>query len=106
MTDHLAQLNIARMRAPLDDPIMSGFVDQLDHIESLQHYDYQSDHISPLRDRKEWFEPMDTPTLVLWWVPIGHIPTPTEARERLDALHHSGPTPEAFTFKNSFPPPT
>ena len=58
MTDHLAQLNIARMRAPLDDPIMSGFVDQLDHIESLQHYDYQSDHISPLRDRKEWFEPM------------------------------------------------
>ena len=50
MTDHLAQLNIARMRAPLDDPIMSGFVDQLDHIESLQHYDYQSDHISPLRD--------------------------------------------------------
>lgn len=35
MTDHLAQLNIARMRAPLDDPIMSGFVDQLDHINSV-----------------------------------------------------------------------
>jgi uncharacterized protein DUF3291 len=26
---HLAQINIARMRAPLNDPIMKGFVDQL-----------------------------------------------------------------------------
>jgi uncharacterized protein DUF3291 len=26
---HLAQINIAKMRAPLTDPIMKGFVDQL-----------------------------------------------------------------------------
>ena len=31
----LAQVNIARMGAPLDDPIMSGFVSQLDSINAL-----------------------------------------------------------------------
>lgn len=32
---HLAQLNIAKMKSPLDDPIMSGFVAQLDAINAL-----------------------------------------------------------------------
>ena len=32
---HLAQLNIGRFRAPLDDPIMEGFRTQLDPINAL-----------------------------------------------------------------------
>lgn len=32
---YLAQLNIARMRAPLDSPVMAGFVAQLDAINAL-----------------------------------------------------------------------
>lgn len=32
---HLAQVNIAKALAPLDKPIMQGFVDQLDHINQL-----------------------------------------------------------------------
>lgn len=32
---HLAQVNIAKARAPLDHPLMKGFVDQLDHINRL-----------------------------------------------------------------------
>ena len=32
---HLAQMNIARMRAPLEDPIMAEFVAQLEHVNSL-----------------------------------------------------------------------
>ena len=38
MTDpkfHLAQANVARGKAPLSDPEMSGFVDQLDYINSV-----------------------------------------------------------------------
>ena len=31
---HLAQANIAKMRAPLDDPVMEGFVSQLELINS------------------------------------------------------------------------
>ena len=32
---HLAQVNIARMRAPLDDPIMKGFVDRVADLNAL-----------------------------------------------------------------------
>ena len=32
---HLAQINIARMRAPLDDPLMAGFVEALDPLNAL-----------------------------------------------------------------------
>jgi hypothetical protein len=32
---HLAQLNIARFKLPMDDPAMAGFVEQLDPINAL-----------------------------------------------------------------------
>jgi hypothetical protein len=32
---HLAQLNVARFRLPMDDPAMAGFVEQLDPINAL-----------------------------------------------------------------------
>lgn len=142
---HLAQLNIARMRAPLTDPIMADFVGQLDainaladhsqgfdwrlqtesgnateinafndpgiivnltvweSIDSLHKYAYRSDHAGGFRNRKQWFEPMSTPSMVLWWIPAGHIPLTDEAKERLELLEKQGPTAQAFTFKVSFP---
>lgn len=35
MSFHLAQLNIGRMRATLEDPVMAGFVARLDEINAL-----------------------------------------------------------------------
>lgn len=35
MTYHLAQVNIARMLAPIDSPVMAGFVNRLDEINLL-----------------------------------------------------------------------
>jgi hypothetical protein len=32
---HVAQINIARLRAPLDDPLLAGFVARLDEINAL-----------------------------------------------------------------------
>ena len=144
---HLAQVNIGRLRAPLEDPIMGGFRSQLDPInaladrsagfvwrlqtedgnamairpfadermainmsvweslDALQQFVYKSAHVGPLRDRKQWFEPIDGPILALWWIPAGHIPTVEEAKQRLDHLKAHGPSPYAFTFRTPFPPP-
>ena len=144
---HLAQANIGRIRAPLEDPIMEGFRTQLDPInaladrspgfvwrlqtedgnamairpfadermainmsvwdslETLQQFVYESAHLGPLRDRKQWFEPIEGPILVLWWVPAGHIPTVDEALERLQHLKQHGPSHDAFTFRRPFPAP-
>ena len=144
---HLAQANIGRIRAPLENPIMEGFRSQLDPInaladrspgfvwrlqtedgnamairpfadermainmsvwetlEALQQFVYRSAHVGPLRDRKQWFEPIKGPILVLWWIPSGHVPTVAEALDRLEHLKQHGPSPDAFTFKIPFPPP-
>jgi Domain of unknown function (DUF3291) len=144
---HIAQANVAHMRAPLEDPIMEGFRSQLERInavadrspgfvwrlqtaegdatairaydderilfnmsvwesvEALHHYVYRSDHVGPLRRRRDWFVPYDGPVLVLWWIPAEHLPTVDEAKDRLRWLEERGPTPEAFTFRHPFPPP-
>ncbi|MEO8394550.1 MAG: DUF3291 domain-containing protein [Chloroflexota bacterium] len=140
---NLAQANIGRLRAPLGDPSMAGFADNLAHInqlgwkqpgfwqhitvdgnstrfyvfddpnimmnmtvwesiEALHTFSYRSEHAEFVKRRREWFEPMGGPTMVLWWVPIEHEPTPEEAKERLALLAEHGPTPLAFTFAKSF----
>jgi hypothetical protein len=50
--------------------------------------------------------PLADPASVLWWVPVGHRPTPEEARTRLRWLAENGPTARAFTFAEPAPPPT
>jgi heme-degrading monooxygenase HmoA len=147
VTMHLAQVNIGRMKAPLDDPSMHGFVSRLAELnaladgsdgfvwrmqdeggegntylrpfdderiivnmsvwQSLEHlraYTYGSAHAEVLRQRREWFEKFERAAVVLWWIPIGHVPTIGEAKERLAALDERGPTSFAFTYTASFPP--
>ena len=145
---HLAQVNIGRLRAPVEDPSMEGFRTQLqpinaladsspgfvwrlqtedgdatairpypddermainmsvwESLEALQQFVYQTAHVGPLRDRKQWFEPIEGPILALWWIPAGHVPTVAEAMARLAHLKEHGPTQHAFTFRSPFPAP-
>lgn len=147
MPYQLAQANIARARAPLDDPSMQDFIAQLDAVnavadrsagfvwrlkteagnatairayederilfnmsvweslEALHDYVYGSEHLRPLRARRQWFDPMPGPSLVMWWVPAGHVPSIEEARARFALLEANGPCADAFTFRQPFPPP-
>lgn len=58
-----------------------------------------------LRGRKQWFEQIEGPILVLWWIPASTIPTVRDAQERLQHLKDHGPTPHAFTFRTPFAAP-
>jgi hypothetical protein len=144
---HLAQINIGRILAPLDSPIMAGFVNNLDRInalaesspgfvwrlvgegnnatdlrpfeddtilvnmsvwetfEDLKAYVYKSDHTEFIRWRKEWFTQFEKMHMCLWWVREGHIPTPREAKERLDHYWAHGESAYAFTFRSPYPAP-
>ena len=62
-------------------------------------------HLSVMRRRSEWFAPQEEATMVLWWIPDGHIPTVQEAQERLLALRADGPSQSAFGFAEAWPPP-
>jgi len=74
-------------------------------VDALRRYVFHSAHVEIMRRRREWFEKMDEAFLVLWWVPKGHRPAIEEAKARLEKLRREGPTPEAFTFRQAFPPP-
>jgi hypothetical protein len=73
--------------------------------EPLQHYVYRSLHGKFFARRQSWFEKFDGTHLALWWIPAGHVPSIDEAKLRLARLERDGPTPEAFTFRQSFPAP-
>jgi hypothetical protein len=74
-------------------------------IASLSAYVYNSAHVELMRRRRQWFERMQEAFVVLWWVPKGHRPTVTEAIAKLEILRANGPTAEAFSFRQAFPPP-
>jgi hypothetical protein len=74
--------------------------------EHLWNYAYASQHLDILRRRREWVSRIADVALALWWVEAGHLPTVDEARHHLDLLRQHGPTPAAFTFRQSYPPPT
>ena len=143
---HLAQINIGRLKAPMDAPETAGFAQNLDRInalaeaqegfvwrltgegnnatdivafddpmmilnmsvwtgpEALAAYVYRTGHRDVMRRRAEWFEKMEL-FMCLWWVPVGHRPTPAEGIARLETLRQRGPTREAFTFREPFPAP-
>jgi hypothetical protein len=145
---HLAQVNIARLAAPLDSPRLTDFVAHLEPInaiadasegfvwrlqtdagdatslrifdddrlivnmsvweslEALRGYVYRSPHVVVLRRRQEWFDTMVEAHVALWWIDAGTLPTLGDAQQRLSTLRTEGPTPDAFTLKETFPPPS
>jgi heme-degrading monooxygenase HmoA len=145
---HLAQVNIALPREPLESRALAEFVGALEPVNeladrspgfiwrlqtdegdatgirafgddrlivnmsvweslvALRAFVYSGEHLGVMRRRREWFEGMAEAFLALWWVPVGRIPSVGEAEERLDHLRRHGPTPHAFTFRQSFDPLT
>ena len=141
---HLAQINVARALAPLDDPKLAGFVARLDDINALADrspgfvwrlqsdsgnatdiqvsedpqfivnmsvwqdldalfaYVYRSDHLQVMAQRRQWFEKPAGAFMALWWLPAGTLPSVENGLARIELLERSGPTPQAFTFKQPF----
>jgi hypothetical protein len=141
---HVAELNIGRLKHPIDDPRMADFVDNLERVnamadrmrgfvwrligdgsnggaldlrpfpdpmmavnmsvwetvEQLGHFVWNTVHKRIYQKKGNWFTPMTTPHFVMWWVPVGHEPTPPEALARLEHLATHGPSDHAFGWES------
>ena len=74
-------------------------------VETLGAFVYRNtDHLSFMRRRKEWFEKIEI-FQALWWVPASHIPSVAEGMERVTMLRERGPSADAFTFRVPFAAP-
>ena len=90
---------------PFGDDLMLINMSVWQSREHLWNYAYASQHLNVMRRRREWVSRVPEVVLALWWVDAGHVPTVEEAKHRLHLLSEHGPTPAAFTFRHSFPPP-
>jgi hypothetical protein len=88
-----------------DDDLLLLNMSVWESLDALAEFVYRSPHRDVMVRRREWFERMPAAYVVLWWVPKGTIPTVADAIARLDVLRRLGPSPSAFTFRESFPPP-
>jgi hypothetical protein len=103
----LAQLNLARMLAPLDDDLLLVNLSVWGSRGALTAFVFRHDgHAAALRRRRACFEPAGEPMVVCWWVEEGHRPDLGEARARLEHLRAHGPTGYAFAFKRPWPDPS
>jgi hypothetical protein len=135
---HLAELNIARLKHPLDDPRVADFVNNLDRVngiadkmpgfvwrlkddggnatairisddpltivnltvwesaQALETFVFRTVHSHFYKRRAEWFEVMEKPSVVMWWVAAGHRPDLEEAAARLQDMTDNGPSDRAF----------
>lgn len=75
------------------------------NLEALRAYVYDTAHAAIMHRRREWFDRVEGPHLVLWWVPACHLPSLEEAKSRLELLQELGPGPDAFTFGKPFDAP-
>lgn len=88
-----------------DDPSFIINMSVWQDIDSLFRFVYRTAHQGVMAGRRQWFARPAGAYQALWWVPAGHVPTPQEGLDRLQALERDGPGPDAFTFKKTFPPP-
>jgi hypothetical protein len=95
--------NAASLRPFDDDDLVIVNMSVWESAEALSEFTYRGGHREVMLRRREWFAPMDEAHLVLWWVPVGHVPDVAEAKDRLELLRRVGPSPAAFTFRSMYP---
>lgn len=148
---HLAQVNIARLKEPLDSELLAGFVSELDPVnseadltpgfvwrlktdegnatslvafdwdvsgsagvltnmsvwesfESLRDFVHSPRHLAVMKQRRQWFHQVAEATTALWWIEAGVTPTIPEAEGKIRLLREKGPSQEAFSLNQIFPP--
>lgn len=65
---------------------------------ALENYVFNTVHVQFYKNKAEWFDLMEKPHMVFWWVPEGHQPTLTEAMDKLKDYENNGPSENAFSW--------
>ena len=86
---------------PFPDPQMAVNLSVWENVETLERFVWQTVHKRFYGRRAEWFDKMDSPHFVMWWVPAGHRPSLAEAKERLEHLAIHGPSDQAFGWESA-----
>ena len=81
-----------------ENPGMAINLSVWESLEKLNDFLAKSDHHYYYRNRRNWFKTPGQAHSVLWYMPVGHLPSLEDAWDRLEMLRQNGPSHEAFTF--------
>ena len=62
----------------------------------LEAFVFKTVHVRFYKKRQAWFDLMEKPHFVMWWIEEGHIPTLDEAAARLADYETNGASDRAF----------
>ena len=82
-----------------DDPAILPNLTVWETVEALERFVWQTLHQRFYARREAWFAPIKT-TLVMWWIPTGHLPIMAEGVARLDHLIAHGSSGYAFSWED------
>lgn len=82
-----------------DDPNFLINMSVWETSEAFEHFVWMTIHRKFYLRKADWFEPLKTPHFAMWWVDIGHRPTPEEGLARLERLRREGPGEAAFGWE-------
>jgi len=85
---------------PFPDPQMAVNLSVWESAEALERFVWQTVHKRFYGRKPEWFDALETPHFVMWWVSAGHRPSFEEAKERLEYLSAHGPSEFAFGWES------
>mgnify|MGYP000542512713 CR=1 FL=1 len=84
------------LETPYEDKLIFVNMSVWENYESLSEYTYKTVHSYFLKSRKKWSNEIEGHKAVLWYIEKGHIPTISEAKEKLDLFNQKGASPKAF----------
>jgi Domain of unknown function (DUF3291) len=64
--------------------------------KSLEDYVFKTVHVQFYKKRAAWFDLMEKPHMVFWWVDVGYLPTLEEGEARLRHFEENGASDFAF----------
>ena len=86
---------------PYSDPRIAINLSVCESVEALERFVYQTIHKRFYGRRAEWFEHLDGPYFVMWWVPVGNRPSVEEAIARLEHRKTHGSSDHAFDWQTA-----
>jgi hypothetical protein len=78
------------------DPQFVSNLTVWENVETLENFVWNTVHRQFYARRAEWFEVLGQMHFVMWWVPIGHLPTLEEGLARLEYLKSNVDSAHAF----------
>ncbi len=94
----------SNMKSGFEDEMMIINITVWRDVQSLKNFTFGTVHNYFLKNRNKWMDRVDKTQFVMWWIPVGHIPTEQEAIGKLEILEKHGALPNAFNWQTQFDP--